>query len=211
MQYADFIIRYLGLQHWILVSNAMHHFNEKRNSNTPDELWLVEHFPIFTEGKAGKQHNNFIIIDDISIPVLKTDRGGKITYHGPGQLIMYIMIDLKRRKISVRQLLTVIQESVIDTLKHFHIESYVRPNAPGVYIDNNKICSLGLRIHNGCSLHGLALNIKMDLSPFGLIYPCGFPDLKMTQLSYFKHDITVLEVYPILIKNFLTHCHYNNH
>ncbi|WWO97367.1 MAG: lipoyl(octanoyl) transferase LipB [Candidatus Dasytiphilus stammeri] len=197
-----FVIRYLGLQSWILVSNAMHHFTEKRHSKTTDELWLVEHFPIFTQGKAEK-NNNQIIIDNIA--VLQTDRGGKITYHGPGQLIIYIMIDLKRRKISVRQLLTIIEQSVIDTLKYFNLEAYIRRNAPGVYIDNKKICSLGLRIKKGCSLHGFALNINMDLSPFRLINPCGLADLKMTQLSDFKPDITVLDVYPILIKKFVSH------
>ncbi|WWO95327.1 MAG: lipoyl(octanoyl) transferase LipB [Candidatus Dasytiphilus stammeri] len=201
-QQVNFIIRYLGLQPWILVSNAMHYFTEKRNLKTVDELWLVQHFPIFTEGKAGK--SNKINIDNIA--VLQTDRGGKITYHGPGQLIMYIMIDLKRRKISVRQLLTIIEQSVIDTLKEFNIQKgYIRYNAPGVYIDDKKICSLGLRIKHGYSLHGLALNINMDLSPFQLINPCGFPNLKMTQLSDFKPDITVLEVYPILIKKFISY------
>ncbi|WWP00094.1 MAG: lipoyl(octanoyl) transferase LipB [Candidatus Dasytiphilus stammeri] len=197
-----FIIRYLGLQSWILVSNAMHYFTEKRNSKTADELWLVEHFPIFTQGKAEK-NNDKSIIDKIA--VLQTDRGGKITYHGPGQLIIYIMIDLKRIKISVRKLLTIIEQSVIDTLKYFKIEGYIRPDAPGVYIDDKKICSLGLRIQKGCSMHGFALNINMDLSPFRLINPCGLVDLKMTQLIDFNPDITVLEVYPILIKNFVSH------
>ncbi|WWO99748.1 MAG: lipoyl(octanoyl) transferase LipB [Candidatus Dasytiphilus stammeri] len=197
----NFIIRYLGLQHWILVSDAMHHFTNQRNSKTADELWVVEHFPIFTQGKAEKQHTNFI--DEIAL--LQTDRGGKITYHGPGQLIMYIMIDLKRRKLSVRQLLTIIEQAVINTLKYFNIESYMHANAPGIYIDDKKICSFGLRIKNGCSLHGLALNINMDLSPFTRINPCGFPDLKMTQLSNFQQEITLLEVYPILLKKFISY------
>ncbi|WWO99017.1 MAG: lipoyl(octanoyl) transferase LipB [Candidatus Dasytiphilus stammeri] len=195
-----FIIRHLGLQPWSKVSHAMHQFTQQRHVITIDELWLVEHFPVFTQGtRRDPKH----LINTGEIPVLQSDRGGKVTYHGPGQLIMYMMIDLKRRQISVRRLVTAIEQTVIDTLKFFNIEAHVYSNAPGVYINDKKICSLGLRIHHGYSMHGLALNVAMDLSPFERINPCGYANLKMTQLSIFKPEITILQVQPVLIEYFL--------
>ncbi|WWO96126.1 MAG: lipoyl(octanoyl) transferase LipB [Candidatus Dasytiphilus stammeri] len=197
-----FIIRYLGLQPWSQVYIAMHNFTKNRLSLTLDELWLLEHWPVFTQGKSEKYKKNILMHSEI--PVLQSDRGGKITYHGPGQLIMYIMIDLKRRNLRVRYLVTVIEKSVINTLKFFNINAHVRKNAPGVYITDKKICSLGLRIHQGCSLHGFAVNISMDLTPFQHINPCGEAGLEMTQLSAFNPTVSLGEFQQVLVDEFIS-------
>lgn len=149
------IIRQLGLQPWAPVSLAMHQFTDQRNDQTPDEVWLVEHLPVFTQGQAGKSEHLLMPGD---IPVMQSDRGGQVTYHGPGQQVMYVMINLKRRKMGVRQLVSAIEQTVIDTLAAFCVNATARADAPGVYVDEKKICSLGLRIRQGCSFHGLALN-----------------------------------------------------
>lgn len=193
------IIRHLGLRQWELVSQAMHQFTDQRNAETADEIWLVEHFPIFTQGQAGKPEH---ILAPGTIPVVQSDRGGQVTYHGPGQQVMYVLLDLRRRKLGIRQLVTVIEQTVIDTLSHFGILSCARPDAPGVYVDNKKICSLGLRIRRGCSLHGLALNINMDLSPFLRINPCGYANLEMTQISALCSEKRLEEIWPVLINQF---------
>lgn len=195
------IIRQLGLRQWEPVSQAMHHFTDRRTETTPDELWLVEHAPVFTQGQAGKAEHLLMPGD---IPVVQSDRGGQVTYHGPGQQVMYVLIDLKRRKIGVRQLVTAIEQTVIDTLAHFGVSASARPDAPGVYVDGKKICSLGLRIRQGCSFHGLALNIAMDLAPFLRINPCGYAGLEMTQLSAFQPAVTLAQVQPVLIDKFIT-------
>ncbi|RWR00769.1 lipoate--protein ligase [[Pantoea] beijingensis] len=194
------IIRQLGLRAWEPVSLAMHQFTHERDTSTPDELWLVEHPPLFTQGQAGKAEHLLMTGD---IPVVQSDRGGQVTYHGPGQQVMYVMIDLKRRKLGVRQLVTAIEQTVINTLAWFSVTAYARPDAPGVYVDGKKICSLGLRIRQGCSFHGLALNIDMDLSPFLRINPCGYAGLEMTQLSALQPDVTVGDVQPVLIDSFV--------
>ncbi|KAB8313390.1 lipoyl(octanoyl) transferase LipB [Erwinia endophytica] len=193
------LIRQLGLQPWAAVSQAMHDFTDSRNDHTLDEIWLVEHPPVFTQGQAGKAEHLLMPGD---IPVMQSDRGGQVTYHGPGQQVMYVMINLKRRKVGVRQLVTLIEQTVVDTLAHFGIEAAARADAPGVYVSNKKICSLGLRIRQGCSFHGLALNIDMDLSPFLRINPCGYAGLEMTQLSDLKPGTTLADVQPLLIENF---------
>ncbi|MGV3346338.1 lipoyl(octanoyl) transferase LipB [Enterobacteriaceae bacterium LUAb1] len=198
------IVRQLGLQPWESVSLAMHQFTDSRNVNTPDEIWLVEHPPVFTQGQAGKAEHLLMTGD---IPVVQSDRGGQVTYHGPGQQVMYVMIDLKRRKLSVRQLVSAIEQTVVNTLSHFNIMSHSRPDAPGVYAGEKKICSLGLRIRRGCSFHGLALNVNMDLSPFLRINPCGYAGLEMTQLSNWYSDITLAQIRPILIEQFVRLLH----
>ncbi|MFN6885885.1 lipoyl(octanoyl) transferase LipB, partial [Proteus mirabilis] len=132
---------------------------------------------VFTQGQAGKAEH---LLNTGSIPVIQSDRGGQVTYHGPGQQVMYVLLDLKRNHIGVRQLVTVLENTVINTLAEFNVNAYARADAPGVYVNGDKICSLGLRIRKGCSFHGLALNVDMDLSPFTRINPCGYPDLKMT-------------------------------
>lgn len=200
MQQPVIIVRQLGLRPWEPVSQAMHQFTDSRQADTPDELWLVEHPPVFTQGQAGKAEHLLMPGD---IPVVQSDRGGQVTYHGPGQQVMYVLIDLKRRKLGVRQLVTAIEQTVVETLAHYNVTAYARPDAPGVYVDGKKICSLGLRIRQGCSFHGLALNIAMDLAPFQRINPCGYAGLEMTQLSAFQEDVTPEAVQPVLIEKFL--------
>lgn len=177
----------------------MHNFTEFRTDTTPDEIWLVEHQHVFTQGQAGKAEHVLMPGD---IPVIQSDRGGQVTYHGPGQQVMYVMVDLKRAKIGVRQLVTAIENTVIETLAHFNIDSHARPDAPGVYVEQQKICSLGLRIRRGCSFHGLALNIAMDLEPFQRINPCGYAGMQMTQVSVLQPGVTVADVQPVLVREF---------
>lgn len=193
------IIRQLGLAPYQTVSDAMHQFTEQRTSETCDEIWLVEHPRVFTQGQAGKAEH---VLAPGDIPVIQSDRGGQVTYHGPGQQVMYVMLDLKRNKIGVRELVTALENTVVNTLAHFNITAYPRPDAPGVYVNGNKICSLGLRIRQGCSFHGLALNIDMDLEPFNRINPCGYSELKMTQVSDLAPKVSLFDVQPVLIGQF---------
>jgi len=174
-------IKQLGLQPYESTWQAMQAFTQNRQENTPDELWLVEHPAVFTQGLNGKAEHLLQSTDDI--PVIKTDRGGQITYHGPGQLIIYILVDLKRAKLGVRALVTLIEKSIVDYLQQLGITSEARADAPGVYVENQKIASLGLKIRKQRSYHGLALNIDMDLSPFKRINPCGLNGMQMTQVS----------------------------
>lgn len=193
------IVRQLGVQPYEPVSLAMHEFTDLRDDKTLDEIWLVQHLPVFTQGQAGKAEHVLMPGD---IPVIQSDRGGQVTYHGPGQQVMYVLVDLKRRKLGVRLLVSAIENTVINTLAHFHIEAHARADAPGVYVGERKICSLGLRIRNGCSFHGLALNIMMDLSPFQRINPCGYAGMQMTQISDYVSDITLEDIAPVLIQSF---------
>jgi lipoyl(octanoyl) transferase len=158
----------------------MTEFTNQRTAETFDQLWLVEHPPVFTQGQAGKAEHLLFPGD---IPVVQTDRGGQVTYHGPGQLVAYPLLDLKRLKIGVRDLVTHIEQTIIATLAHYQISSAAKPDAPGVYVEGKKIASLGLRVRRGCSFHGLALNVDMDLSPFLQINPCGYEGLAMTQIK----------------------------
>lgn len=194
------LIRNLGLQPYDPVSEAMHEFTETRDDSTPDEIWLVEHNPVFTQGQAGKAEH---VLSPGDIPVIQSDRGGQVTFHGPGQQVMYILINLKRRKLGVRELVTVMEQTVVDTLAELGIEARARPDAPGVYVQDKKICSLGLRIRKGCSFHGLALNIAMDLTPFLRINPCGYAGMEMTQVKDFAPDANMDKIRPILISNLL--------
>ncbi len=174
------IVRQLNQLDYTKVWQAMQHFTDNRDSETLDELWLVEHPAVFTQGQAGKEEHVLMPGD---IPVVKVDRGGQVTYHGPGQQVMYFMINLRRRKMGVRELVTLIENGIVATLADYQIAAYAKPDAPGVYVDNKKIASLGLRVRKGCSFHGLALNIDMDLSPFLRINPCGYAGLEMVQTS----------------------------
>ena len=171
---------HLGRCDYAPVFEKMKRFNDARTADTEDELWVVEHNPIFTQGLAGKPEH-LLIHDDI--PVVQIDRGGQITYHGPGQLVVYTMIDFKRRKTSVRNIVSALENSIIDTLSDYDITANADPQRPGVYVQGKKIASLGLRIKNGSVYHGLALNIDMDLSPFTHINPCGYAGLEMTQIA----------------------------
>ncbi|MRT40461.1 lipoyl(octanoyl) transferase LipB [Enterobacteriaceae bacterium RIT702] len=193
------LVRQLGQRDWQPISDAMHHFTDQRDSNTADEIWLVEHHPVFTQGQAGKAEHLLMPGD---IPVVQSDRGGQVTYHGPGQQVMYVLIDVKRRKMGVRELVTALEETVIATLADYGISARARPDAPGVYVGDDKICSLGLRIRKGCSFHGLALNVAMDLAPFLRINPCGYAGMQMTQLSQLQPGVTPADVRPRLVQHF---------
>ncbi|MGF6436390.1 lipoyl(octanoyl) transferase LipB [Kosakonia sp. 1610] len=194
------LIRNLGLQPYAPVSQEMHDFTDRRDDDTPDEIWLVEHPPVFTQGQAGKAEHVLAAGD---IPVIQSDRGGQVTYHGPGQQVMYVLINLKRRKIGVRELVTLLENTVINTLAQLDIVANARPDAPGVYVDGKKICSLGLRIRKGCSFHGLALNIDMDLAPFMRINPCGYAGMEMTQVSKLVENASMDKIRTILIQHFI--------
>jgi lipoyl(octanoyl) transferase len=173
------IVKRLGRRDYHPTWQAMQMFTDDRNESTTDEIWLVEHHPVFTQGQAGKAEH---LLNTGDIPVVQSDRGGQVTYHGPGQLVAYFLIDLRRKKVGVRELVTHIENTVINTLAAFNITSAARADAPGVYVGTEKICSLGLRVRKGCSFHGLALNINMDLSPFQRINPCGYQGMQMTQV-----------------------------
>ncbi|VFP79806.1 lipoyl(octanoyl) transferase LipB [Candidatus Erwinia haradaeae] len=201
------VIRQLGLCSWVSAVFAMKHFTNERNQKTPDEIWLVEHPSIFTKGQTSEKNSLFMIY---GIPIMQSDRGGKITYHGPGQQILYIMLNLKRRKLNIHQLVTAMEQTVLSTLSEFSINAHLRPGSHGVYVEGKKICSLGLRIHNGCSYHGLALNINMNLTPFLYINPCGDSQIKMTQLIEHIDNVTLSAVQPILIRNFLRYLNIKN-
>lgn len=194
------LIRQHGLQPYEPVSQAMHQFTDRRDDETPDEIWLVEHYPVFTQGQAGKAEH---VLAAGTIPVVQSDRGGQVTYHGPGQQVMYVLLNLKRRKLGVRQLVTLLEQTVIKTLADYAIEAHARADAPGVYVGEKKICSLGLRIRKGCSFHGLALNIAMDLSPFRRINPCGYAGMEMTQMCQWLPDIHPQVVAPHLVTHLL--------
>lgn len=194
------ITKYLGRQPYTRVWQLMQQFTDTRTLSTADEIWFLEHDPVFTQGQAGKAEH---ILNPGNIPVVQTDRGGQVTYHGPGQLIAYCLIDIKRRKLGVRTLVSAIEAAIINTLDALDIKANARPDAPGVYIDKAKIASLGLRIRKGCSYHGLSFNIEMDLSPFKRINPCGMQHLPITQLHDFHPDITIAEVMPLLRQHLL--------
>lgn len=194
------ITKNLGIKPYMHTYLEMHDFTKNRGVDTVDEIWLVEHPPVFTQGKVGKPEHLLIKTD---IPLVQTDRGGQITYHAPGQQIMYILLDLKRRKIGIRQIVSYLENCVIQTLAHYNIEASTKTDAPGVYIEDKKICSLGLHIKHSCTLHGLALNIDMDLSPFNYINPCGYAGLKMTQLKQYVSQIDLIEIRQLLTDNFI--------
>lgn len=159
--------------------SAMNAFTLGRDENQEDECWFLQHNPVFTLGQAGKPEH---ILNPHQIPIVNTDRGGQVTYHGPGQLVAYLLFDIKRRKIGIRQLVDLIENSIIELLDGYGIVAATRKGAPGVYVDEKKIAALGLRIKQGCSYHGLSLNVDMDLEPFSYINPCGYPGMSVTQL-----------------------------
>lgn len=184
------IIRQLDRQEYQTCWQAMRSFTDQRDASTPDEIWLLEHPPVFTQGQNGKSEH---ILNPGDIPIIQVDRGGQVTYHGPGQLVAYTLIDIKRKQWTIRELVTRLETSVIELLAEFNIAAHAKREAPGVYINQAKICSVGLRIRRGCSYHGLALNVMMDLAPYSRINPCGFSQLQMTQLSAFNSAINTHE------------------
>lgn len=173
-------IRQLGLRPYIAIWRDMQRFTDERDAGTQDEIWLLQHPAVYTQGQAGKPEH---LLDPGEIPVVQVDRGGQVTYHGPGQLIGYLLLDLRRRKLGIRPLVSLIEESIVELLDGYGIDAAPRADAPGVYIEGRKIASLGLRVRRGCSFHGLSLNVNMDLTPFSRINPCGHPGMKLTQLS----------------------------
>jgi lipoyl(octanoyl) transferase len=177
-------LRQLGLQDYLPVWEAMQAFTRDRGPATADELWLLQHRPVFTQGQAGKAEH---ILDPHGVPVVQSDRGGQVTYHGPGQLVVYFLLDVRQRGIGVRELVDLIEQSILELLQSYGIAGELRRTAPGVYVHGRKIAALGLRIRRGCSLHGLSLNIDMDLAPFGWINPCGYQGLEATQLVDLLH------------------------
>jgi len=178
VEYSSFVVNQLGKQEYQPVWQAMQDFTLARNSHTVDELWVVEHPPIFTLGRNGKESH---ILNKSDIPIIKVDRGGQVTYHGPGQLVLYFLLDLHRRKLGIRQLVTLIEDCLVALLNQHKIDAYSDRKAPGVYVNKQKIAALGLRVSKGCTTHGLSLNIDMDLSPFQDINPCGYENLEITQ------------------------------
>lgn len=197
MQDGQLNIRNLGRQDYSTVWHAMQEYTDHRDSGSADELWVVEHAPVFTQGQAGKSEH---ILAPGNIPVIQVDRGGQVTYHGPGQLVVYPLIDIKRLKIGVRQLVNTIEQSIVDMLKPYGIEAYPKADAPGVYVNENKIASLGLRIRKGCSFHGLALNVNMDMEPFHRINPCGYAGLQMIQCNDLSGPKSVQEAGDKLVQ-----------
>lgn len=175
----ELVVRHLGLVDYQPTLEAMRQLTRERDEQTPDEVWLLQHPRVFTQGQAGKAEHVLAAGD---IPVVQVERGGQVTYHGPGQLVAYLMLDLRRLDLGVRELVTTMEQSLVDLLAGYGIEAAPKADAPGVYVAGDKIASLGLRVSRGCSFHGLALNVDMDMSPFLRINPCGYAGLKMVQM-----------------------------
>jgi lipoyl(octanoyl) transferase len=192
------LVRSLGLREFETTWRAMQHFTDERGPDTPDELWFTEHPAVFTLGLNGRREH---LLAPGDIPVVQIDRGGQVTYHGPGQLMVYPLLDLKRAGLGVRGLVTALEQSVVELVREFGIEAASRPEAPGVYVDGRKLASVGLRIRRGASYHGMALNVDLDLEPFSRINPCGFAGLETTDLARLgmRHDLpsvaSMLEVH----------------
>lgn len=181
----NLICRDLSVIDYAETWERMKEFTQRRSKEDADEVWLLEHPALFTQGQAGKEEH---LLAPGDIPVIQVDRGGQVTYHGPGQLVAYVLIDLKRLGIGVRDLVSVLENSVVGTLAMNSIDAYPKPDAPGVYVDEQKIASLGLRVRRGCSFHGLALNVDMDLTPFNRINPCGYQGLQMVDMKRLNKD-----------------------
>jgi lipoyl(octanoyl) transferase len=173
-------VRRLGRVEYAPTYEAMRAFTARRSADTPDELWLLEHPPVYTLGQAGRPEH---LLRDNGIPLLRTDRGGQVTYHGPGQVVAYVLLDLRRRGLTVKRLVCRLEQAVIDLLATHDVEGVRRAGAPGVYVEGAKVAALGLRVRGGCTYHGLALNVNLDLAPFRDIDPCGYPGLAVTQLA----------------------------
>lgn len=192
----DLIVRRLGRQPYEPTWQAMRAFTDARGKDTPDELWLLEHDPVFTLGQAGKMEHVLMPGD---IPVVPVDRGGQVTYHGPGQIVGYPLIDLRRLGVGVRDLVNRIEQAMIDTLATWDIQAVRRDGAPGVYVGDAKVGALGLRVRRGCSFHGLAFNVNMDLEPFLRINPCGYKGLAVTQVVDLGGPSRLAEVEDVLL------------
>jgi len=200
------IVRRLGTTDYDATWRAMQTFTHARTGETPDELWLTEHAPVYTLGLAGRREH---LLRDNGIPVLKVDRGGQVTYHAPGQLVCYLLVDLRRARLGVREMVCRIEDAVIDWLASHDIAGYGKRDAPGIYVLENgveaKIGSLGLKVRNGCTYHGVAVNVAMDLCPFADIDPCGYPGLRVTQLASLGVSRTVAQAGDELASRLETH------
>jgi lipoyl(octanoyl) transferase len=191
-----------GQQDYVPLWREMQAFTDNRDEATPDEIWFVEHPPVFTMGlNASKEH----LLAPGDIPVVQIDRGGQVTFHGPGQLMVYPLIDLRRSNIGVRTLVTALEQSVVDLVAEFNVEAAARADAPGVYVNGEKLASVGLRIRRGASFHGMALNVDIDLEPFSRINPCGYAELQMTDLNRLGINVQLEETAEKLLPHFLQH------
>ena len=197
----NLLVRRLGLVDYQPTFAAMQEFTAQRNADTADELWLLQHPPVFTQGLAGKPEH---ILQLTPIPIVQTDRGGQVTYHGPGQLVVYLLLQLDRYDTSIRALVRAIEQAVIDLLAEYGINAYGKVDAPGVYVDEAKIASIGLRVKHGCTYHGVSLNIDMDMAPFNWINPCGYANMRMTQLR----ELGVNDRFEDISERFLAHLHH---
>lgn len=203
----DLIVRRLGEQPYQETWDAMKQFTADRDGATADEIWCLEHPRVFTQGQAGKAEHLLFPGD---IPVIKVDRGGQVTYHGPGQLVVYLMLDLPRKKMGVRSLVDTIEQGIVGTLGDLGVEAAARPDAPGVYVGDAKIASLGLRVRRGCSFHGLALNVAMDMEPFSRINPCGYAGMAMCQVTDFVPGKTVSDLQKLLVRHLVDALSYSS-
>ncbi len=193
----DVLVKDLGRTQYCEVFDQMRAFTNERNQTTPDEIWLTEHEPVFTQGQAGKAEH---LLAPGTIPVVQTDRGGQVTYHGPGQIVAYLLFDIRRLGINVRGLVSGIEDSIISLLSHYKVTGQARADAPGVYVGGAKVAALGLRVRRGCSYHGLSLNVQMDLAPFAMINPCGLTDVTVTQLADLGGPSSTSQVKPLLLE-----------
>jgi lipoyl(octanoyl) transferase len=199
------LVRRLGLADYEPVWRGMQGYTDRRDADSGDELWLVQHPPVFTQGQAGKAEH---VLAPGEIPVIQVDRGGQVTYHGPGQIVAYPLVDIRRKNISVRDFVHRIEEAIILTLDHYGVRAERIEGAPGIYVNGDKIASLGLRVRRGCTFHGLAFNVNMDLEPFQRINPCGFAGLQVTQLSAFA-DVVFGDVEDRLLGNLVQQLEYS--
>lgn len=195
------ITRHQGLQSYGAVWQEMKRFTSERVADTEDELWLLEHTAVYTQGQAGKPEH---ILNPCAIPVVQSDRGGQVTFHGPGQLIAYVLMDIRRRNIGIRTFVCQLEQVLIKLLEQFNIEAQTQCGAPGVYVADKKIASVGLRVKNGCTYHGIALNVAMDLTPFSGINPCGYAQMQMTQIKDYISAITIEQVSDVFVSEFST-------
>jgi lipoyl(octanoyl) transferase len=199
---APVVVRSLGKRDYEPLWRAMQQFTDARGPQTPDEIWFTEHPPVFTLGlNASREH----VLSPGDIPVVQIDRGGQVTYHGPGQLMIYPLVDLKRAGLGIRELVTGLEQSVIDLLREFSIDGHSRADAPGVYVNGQKVASIGLRVRRGASYHGMALNVNLDLEPFSRINPCGMRELTVTDLRHLNIEVDLSSVAERLLEHLLRH------
>jgi len=192
------LVRHLGQVEYERTWREMQSFTDSRSADTPDEVWYLQHAPVFTLGRNGKPEH---LLDTGEIPVIQVDRGGQVTYHGPGQLVVYPLLDLTRLQLGVQSLVRILEQTVIDLLAGHGVTATRRDKAPGVYVDDRKIAALGLRVRRGCCFHGLSLNVDMDLAPFSMINPCGYPGMQVTQLA----DLGITQPLDTITRQFQAH------